>query len=101
MSYRPCKDETMRGGGKARRGVVYHHISRFVGKEWFVESSVERNTYVTLLSFAMRGTDWRCFAYAVMSSHIHLGLVAGAKKMKEWLGPMHTAFAQYLNDRRE
>lgn len=57
--------------------------------------------YLTLLGLEMPATDWRCFSYAVMSSHIHLGLVAGEGLLEDWLRPVHTAFASYINDRRE
>ncbi len=90
-----------RGGGSTKAGVIYHIISRFVAKEWFIESAIERRTYLGLLGTAIAATDWTCFSYAVMSSHIHLGLVAGNDTMASWMRPMHTAFANWLNLRRE
>lgn len=90
-----------RGGASARPGTIYHLISRFVAKEWFIESSAERTTYLLLLGSALERTDWRCFSYAVMSSHIHLGLIAGERPLAEWLRPLHTDFAKWINVRRE
>lgn len=90
-----------RGGGSVEAGGVYHIISRFTAKEWFIESAVERRLYLSLLGDALRSCDWTCFSYAVMSSHIHLGLVAGADSLAAWLRPMHTVFANWLNARRE
>lgn len=90
-----------RGGASIQPGFIYHLISRFVAKEWFVESAVERRVYLSLLGLALTQTDWRCFCYAVMSSHIHIGVVAGTTKLVEWMRPMHTTFAQWLNLRRE
>jgi hypothetical protein len=80
---------------------VYHLIARFVAKEWFIESAVERRVYLSLLGHAIAMTDWRCFAFAVMSSHVHLGVLAGAIPLADWLRPMHTNFAQWINVRRE
>ncbi|HEY5951799.1 MAG TPA: hypothetical protein VIV40_40165 [Kofleriaceae bacterium] len=90
-----------RGGASIQSGSVYHVISRFVAKEWFVESATERRMYLSLLGLAIAQTDWQCFCYAVMSSHIHLGLLAGTCRLRDWLRPMHTSFAQWMNLRRE
>jgi hypothetical protein len=80
---------------------VYHLISRFVAQEWFVESVVERRTYLSLLGLALRETDWRCFSYAIMSNHLHFGLVAGRQPLAKWLRPLHSTFATWINQRRE
>ena len=84
-----------------KTGCVYHVISRFVAREWFVESAAERNAYTSLLGLSIAQTDWRCFAYAVMSNHIHLGVVAGTERLCEWLGPMHSDFAEWINERKD
>ena len=90
-----------RGGSHVEPGALYHFISRFVAKEWFIESAVERAAYLALLGEMIGPTDWRCFSYAVMSSHIHLGLVAGTTPLASWLRPMHTRFARWTNRRRD
>lgn len=90
-----------RGGGSAKPGNVYHLISRCVAKEYLIESSVERRTYLSLLGFMIERSDWRCFSYAVMSNHVHLGLVAGSAPLADWLRPTHTHFAQWINERRD
>ena len=90
-----------RGGAHCRADAIYHQISRFVGGEWFMQTDVERRGYLFLLERALAETDWRCFAYALMSSHIHLGLIAGTNPLKDWLAPMHTDFALWINQRRE
>jgi hypothetical protein len=83
------------------QGNVYHLISRFVAKAWFIDSAEERRMYLSLLGSAIRETDWRLFCYAVMSSHVHLGVLAGTTTLRSWLRPMHTAFASWMNLRRE
>ncbi len=90
-----------RGGSHIEVGTIYHLISRFVAKEWFFESAVERRMYLSLLGVAIAATDWRLFSYALMSSHIHLGVVSGTTPLRDWLQPMHTIFANWLNQRRE
>lgn len=84
-----------------RSGAIYHLISRFVGNEWFMASEVERRTYLFLLQRAIEKTDWRILAYALMSSHIHLAFVAGKGRLRDWLAPMHTDFALWINERLE
>lgn len=89
-----------RGGSHIQPASVYHLISRFVAKEWFIESAVERRMYLSLLGIAIAATDWRLFSYGIMSSHIHLGALAGTVPLRDWLRPMHTKFANWLNERR-
>ena len=89
-----------RGGASIEHGTVQHIIPRFVAKEWFIESALERNVYLSLLSGALENSDWRCFSFAVMSSHIHLGVIAGHETLASWLRPMHTHFAHRMNEQR-
>lgn len=70
-------------------------------KEWFIKTALERRTYLSLLGTAISETDWKCLAYAVMSSHIHLLLTAGNDTLADWMRPMHTAFATWINNERE
>ncbi|MDX2090717.1 MAG: hypothetical protein SFX73_22860 [Kofleriaceae bacterium] len=82
-------------------GVVYHLISRFVASEWFINTEYERRTYLQLLGRGLESADWRCFAFAIMSNHIHLALVAGRAPLASWLGEVHGTFAEWINERRE
>lgn len=80
---------------------TYHVISRFVAGEWFIETDRERNMYLRLLGESLRTSDWRCIAYAVMSNHIHLGMVAGRSSRTRWLRNAHSPFGEYINRRRD
>jgi len=82
-------------------GTAYHLISRFVAREWFVRSDVEREGYLQLLGRALAASDWRCFGYAVMSNHVHLALQAGEDSLASWLPLAHVSFARWINERRE
>ncbi len=82
-------------------GVTYHLISRFVDRNWFITSDEERERYLFLLGRALRETDWKCFAYAIMSSHIHLALIAGSATLKSWIGRVHPPFATWMNERHD
>jgi REP element-mobilizing transposase RayT len=82
-------------------GAVYHLISRFVAKEWFIETDEERERYLKLLGDQFAESDWRCFTFAVMSNHIHLGVVAGTAPVASVFRPAHTLFAESINRSRE
>lgn len=78
-------------------GIVYHVISRFVDREWFISNELERRCYLELLGRELLKSDWRCVSYAVMSNHIHVAAVAGHDPLARWARPAHTAFADFMN----
>ncbi len=80
-----------------RPGTVFHLISRFVDRNWFIIESCERERYVKLLGRGLSMSDWRCLAYAVMSNHIHLCAVAGMQKLDTWIRRVHSPFADWMN----
>jgi putative transposase len=82
-------------------GIVYHLISRFVGRQWLMSDEETRENYLRLLGRALSDSDWRCLSYALMSSHIHLAMVAGEQPLKSWIGRVHTPFAQRVNSVNE
>ncbi len=79
-------------------GTFVHLISRFVDGR-FVFDDEARSEYLFRLGRALASSDWVLVSYALMSSHIHLGLIAGVIRLKEWLQPAHTAAAQWVNRR--
>jgi hypothetical protein len=81
-------------------GDVYHLIWRFVDRDWFFQDAVERRRYLTLLGRALSKSDWRCLAYALMSNHIHMAVVAGSTPMDAWSRRVNPPFAWWMNQRR-
>jgi hypothetical protein len=79
------------------KGVVYHVISRFVDRNWYIQSDDERSLYLMLLGRALSESDWLCLAYAIMSNHIHLALLAGEEPLGHWIRRVHSPFANALN----
>ncbi len=78
-------------------GAIYHMISRFVDRDWYIQREVDRDRYLHLLARALDESDWRCLAYAVMSNHIHNLLVAGSQPLHSWIRRVHAPFADALN----
>lgn len=78
-------------------GTVYHLISRFVDRDWFIKSEQEREDYLRLLGRALTTSDWRCLAYAVMSNHVHLAAIAGMQPLDTWIRRVHSPFADAMN----
>jgi putative transposase len=78
-------------------GCVYHLISRFVDREWFIQTEQERRDYLHLLGRALTSSDWKCLSYAVMSNHIHLAAVAGNDPLHSWIRRVHAPFADMMN----
>jgi len=80
-----------------RPGATYHLISRFVDRNWYIKREQERSDYLALLGRALRSSDWRCLAYAVMSNHIHLVAIAGNHPLDSWVRRVHSPFADAMN----
>lgn len=78
-------------------GVLYHVICRFVGRARFMRGDAERETYLRLLAHALNESDWRCVAYALMSTHIHLAMLAGTEPLGTWAKRAHCPFAEWIN----
>jgi hypothetical protein len=81
----------------SRAGRVYHLISRFVDREWFIKDDEDRAYYLKLVGRALKRTDWRAFGYSIMSNHFHHSVLAGKAPLGEWIRRVHAPFAGWLN----
>jgi REP element-mobilizing transposase RayT len=79
--------------------LCHHIISRFVDREWFFREREERENYLRLLGRAVLESDWLCLAYALMSNHIHLALIAGTSTLESWIKRVNGPFAHWMNRR--
>lgn len=79
-------------------GGLVHVICRFVDGR-FILDDLGRGQYLSLLERALRRVDWILISYALMSSHIHLGLIMGDAELRTWAHPVHLRFAQWVNRR--
>jgi hypothetical protein len=76
---------------------VQHIISRFVDHELRFDVPGARNDYLRRAPGLLERTNWRAFAFALMSSHVHWALEAGSELSSAWVKPLHAGFAQWLN----
>lgn len=72
-------------------------VSRFVDREFRFDVPGARDEYLRRAAKALGRTDWRAFAFAMMSSHVHWALQAGEQPSSSWVKPLHAGFAQWLN----
>ena len=82
-------------------GAVHHIIVRFIDRDFLVNDEASRERYLQLLGRAMSESDWRCLAFAIMSNHIHLAMLAGETPAERWSRRVHPPFASWINGRLE
>src|SRR5262245_767164 len=85
---------------RIEQGLAYHLISRFVDRNWFIETAYEREHYLKLLGRSLENSDWRLTSYAIMSNHIHFECIAGKQPLADWIRPVHSPFADAMNRSR-
>ncbi len=81
-------------------GELVHVISRFVDRVHVLALPGAREEYARRLAHALAESDWRAVSYALMSSHVHLGLVVGSTPFEQLMVRAHAPFAQWVNRRR-
>lgn len=79
-------------------GLTHHVIARFVDRRFYFDLEGSRGLYLGLLGRSLSRSDWRCLAYALMTNHIHLLLVAGHEEPERWLKRVHSPFALRVNE---
>ncbi len=82
-----------------RPGGGQHFISRFIDRRFKLETQQDRNMYLGYLADSQKRWDWRWLSYALMSSHIHDGLIAGACAPESFYRSTHTRYAQQYQRR--
>lgn len=77
-------------------GALAHVVVRFVDGRFLVDDR-DRLRYLVFLGEALAAVDWILVSYALMSSHVHLGLLTGDADFSKWAHPLHTRFAMWLS----
>jgi hypothetical protein len=95
---------TVAGVARLRRiapeGTLQHVVSRFVSREFRLHGREERDEWLARASEVLSRTDWRLLGFALMSSHVHLALLAGAAPPCELFKALNCGFAGWLNRRQ-
>ncbi len=78
-------------------GSVQHLISRFVDHRFQFDEASAREQYLARAPAALRRSDWRPLAFALMSSHVHWAMRAGARPSASFVKPLHVSFASWVN----
>lgn len=78
-------------------GALVHVIARFVNRQFRLAGPAERALFLEQLPRALGRSDWALCAYALMSSHVHLALLAGLATPERWMKSLHVAVARRLN----
>src|SRR5436190_22722099 len=78
-------------------GALVHVIARIVDRRFLIACSDERAAYLARIPKALARTDWLLVAYAVMSNHVHLVLIAGEAPPWRFYQSLHGSFAAWFN----
>ena len=80
-------------------GGLFHVISRFHGRSYFMDLEGARQNYLRLLGRAVEKYDTRVLAYCLMSSHVHLVLQLGLDPLGAFTRSVHSGWAVWVNRR--
>lgn len=78
-------------------GELVHVVVCWVNGEYRLRTTNERNEYLRLLGRASGKSDWHVLAFALMSTHVHLALLAGRQPFGRLARRIHPTFARWLN----
>jgi putative transposase len=81
-------------------GGLFHVISRFHDRRFYLDIDGARQKYLLFLGNAAAGHDSRIIAYCLMSSHVHLVLQLGNDPLSRLTKQTHAPFANWLNRQR-
>jgi putative transposase len=81
-------------------GGLFHIISRFHDRRFYLDIDGAREKYLELLGKAAQTHDSRIVAYCLMSSHIHLVLQLANDSLGRLTKQIHAPFGIWLNKQR-
>ena len=81
-------------------GGLFHVISRFHDRRFYLDIDGARRKYLELLGKAAETHDSRVIAYCLMSSHVHLVLQLGNDSLGSFTKRIHAPFGNWVNAQR-
>lgn len=76
-----------------------HIVSQFVDRRFFLADDPDRRSIIHAIGKAQRRWDWRWLSFALMSSHLHYGVIPGSRNPDSFFKSAHTRFAQHCHKR--
>ena len=80
---------------------LFHIISRFQDRQFYLDLDGARAKYLELLGKALETHDCRLIAYCLMSSHVHLVAQLGNNPIGKLTKQIHSPFATWVNQQRK
>jgi len=81
-------------------GGLFHVISRFHDRRYYLDIEDARATYLRLLGQASASHDARIVAYCLMSSHVHIVLQLGNDPLGALMKRVNSPFGNWVNAKR-
>ena len=80
-------------------GSLQHVISQFVDRKFWLADDRDRQCYLDSMDRYAPEWDWQILSFALMSSHVHHGPIAGNDSLAKFFHPVHTRYARYWHRR--
>ena len=84
-----------------RQSSLIHLIVRFLDKRRFLDTQGARHAYLERAAHHFGKSDWQLLSYALMSTHVHFGAIAGAAPLSAITQPLHVSFDHWLKSRQD
>ena len=80
-------------------GTVHHIITRGLNRQALFLDNKDRNEFMSRFFKALQDTESRCYAWCLMSNHVHLMVRCGPSSLSDLMRSPLTGYAVYFNRR--
>lgn len=78
-------------------GALHHIMARGIAGRDLFKSHADREIFLTFLGDSIKKTNYKCYAWVLMSNHYHLLLRASDQPLKELMRGLNAKYARYFN----
>ncbi|MCF6238568.1 MAG: transposase [Candidatus Marinimicrobia bacterium] len=82
-------------------GLLQHVIVRGIERRDIFSDDQERHFFVERFALLLRETEVRCYAWAILSNHVHMLLMPTVKPLAHFMRRLLTGYAVYFNRRNK
>jgi len=82
-------------------GALHHIMVRGIERKVIFRDATDRDSFVARLGKVLTDTETPCYAWALMSNHIHLLLMTGQEPIARGMSRLLTGYAQDFNRRHK